>query len=243
MATKLPRGKLKILDIGCGTGFRTHVLSKNGALVVGVDISAKNIKIARDRYPKIRFFRMSAARLRFKDATHDQVHAIDVLEHVENLSAVLSEIARVLKPGGTFTAVIPAEKSEKWLLKIRPTYHSEINHVRIFGDNQLEQLLEKRGFILLQKTRQGFLQHAELLYFFTRRAKSNSQLSIGRWNDSFASTIIHTASLFFEPYWVFNTPLRFVPIWLITLPVGWVVNLFGNKYMPKSFHYKFLRLN
>jgi SAM-dependent methyltransferase len=49
------------------------------------------------------------ARLDFPDDWFDRVLAIHVLEHLDNLPAALAEIARVLKPSGRFSVVIPAE--------------------------------------------------------------------------------------------------------------------------------------
>jgi SAM-dependent methyltransferase len=50
--------------------------------------------------PRMNLLRMDATRMTFPDASFDVVHSYDVLEHVDDVDAVLREIARVLRPGG-----------------------------------------------------------------------------------------------------------------------------------------------
>jgi ubiquinone/menaquinone biosynthesis C-methylase UbiE len=52
----------KVLDLGCGEGFRTHCLSKKSD-VIGVDLSPDSLAIARERYPSVDFRVMNAERL------------------------------------------------------------------------------------------------------------------------------------------------------------------------------------
>jgi ubiquinone/menaquinone biosynthesis C-methylase UbiE len=233
----------RILDLGCGTGYRTYVLSKKrDTIVTGVDISKKNIKVAKKKYPKVDFRKMNVEKLRFERNFFDKVYAVDVLEHVDNLEAVLKEAARVTKKNGKLLAEIPSEKSEKWLLSKRPTFHKEIHHVRIFKDKDLENKLANYSFKIIKKKNKNFLQHLELYYSFKTKGLSSTQLDIGSWNDTALSIMVHIIVSFFDPYWVFNTHLKYVPFWIITLPVGYVVNYFGNKIMPKSVYYEFVKL-
>ncbi len=233
----------QILDVGCGTGYRSYILSKRkNVKVTGIDISGKNIIKAKDRYPQIKFIRMNAERLSFKNRIFDEVYATDVLEHVDNLAPVVKEMSRVIKPSGKVSVLVPGEKSEKWLLNLRPSFHQEIHHVRIFEGTELVDLLSKHGFKMTKMLPQNFLQHLELFYFFKTKKKSTSQLDIGSWNDSLLSVVVHTFVSFFDPFWVFNSPLKYFPVWLITLPIGYVINFFGNKIMPKSVYYEFVKL-
>src|SRR5579871_6519508 len=128
-----------ILDIGCGTGYRTYQLSKEkNAKAIGIDISKENISLAQKRYPHIQFKSVNAEDTKFKKNSFDEIYAIDVLEHVDNLDAVINEIYRILKNNGTLKIIVPGEISEKWLLQLRPTYFKEIHHVRIFKGKSLE---------------------------------------------------------------------------------------------------------
>ncbi|HRP59318.1 MAG TPA: class I SAM-dependent methyltransferase, partial [Vicingus sp.] len=118
----------KVLEIGCGQGFFSSVLAKKkNTTVVGIDLSKSDIEVAKGRYPQIDFKYMNAEKLKFQDKSFNEVYALDVLEHVDNLEKVVSEVSRVLKKGGIFHINVPAEKSEKWLISIRPTYFKEIH--------------------------------------------------------------------------------------------------------------------
>jgi SAM-dependent methyltransferase len=61
------------------------------------------------------------ARLPFEDDAFDRVLAIHVLEHLDNLPAALEEVARVLRPSGLFSVVIPAEGGAAYALGRRAT--------------------------------------------------------------------------------------------------------------------------
>ncbi len=172
-----------ILEIGSGQGFNTSFLSRKNQ-VVGIDMSKEDVRISKKRYPHGTFIVMNAENMSFKDNSFDSVYAMDILEHVDNLGKVINEVHRVLKPCGTFIVNIPYHKSEYWLLKIRPTFHKEIHHVRIFEETQLEDMLKKKKFTLLKKIKKDFLQHIELYFLFKRKIKSSTQLSIGSWRDT-----------------------------------------------------------
>lgn len=227
-----------ILEIGSGQGFNASVLAKNkNNKVYGIDLSKEDILISRKRYPGITFHRMSAEKLIFQNNCFDEVYALDVLEHVDNLKKVLSEVSRVLKKNGVFKINIPHYKSEAWLLKLRPTFPKEIHHVRVFKDNELDNILIKYGFVINKKARKGFLQHLELFFLFNRNIKSKTQLSIGSWRDNYFTKFIHVALLYFDPS-ILTTPLVYFPIWIITVPIGYCVNFLGNIFLPKSLYYE-----
>lgn len=103
----LPFGCGRILDLGCAFGFATLKLAGKGYQTVGVDNSAHYIAQAKRRHPAGEYIRCSAEALPLADASFDGVLCLDVLEHVVNEEAVISEICRVLKPGGTLIISVP----------------------------------------------------------------------------------------------------------------------------------------
>ena len=96
----------RVLDVGCGGGFTTEFLSARGASVTGVDPSTSLITAARRHAEQtgkqIDYSVGTAESLPFPDAAFDIVTCVDVLEHVADPARSISEIARVLTPGGVF---------------------------------------------------------------------------------------------------------------------------------------------
>lgn len=230
----------KILDLGCGQGHSTFLLSKKNK-TVGIDICQKDIKIAQSRYPNVDFRIMSAEKIDFPDNYFEQVQCFDVFEHLDNLIVVIKEIKRVLKKNGQLRINIPYWKSENWLLKLRPTYFKEIHHVRIFQENELENLMSEYNLKLIEKKRINFLTHIEHYFMFKRKINNKSQLGIGNWRDTPFTFVLHLTLLYFSKS-VLYTPLIYFPIWTITIPIGETINYFGNKFFPKTINYVFIKI-
>ena len=99
------RGR-RVLDLGCGGGFMAEALAGRGALVVGVDPAEPAIAAARDHATEAGLtidYRVGTGEaLPVESCSMDVVVCVDVLEHVDDLEMVLTEIGRVLKPGGLF---------------------------------------------------------------------------------------------------------------------------------------------
>ena len=229
----------KILDLGCGQGFRTNVLSRKND-VVGVDMSKDDIAVAQKRYPGVSFKLMDAEHLKFKRNEFDEIYAIDVVEHVDHVDRVLSEIRRVLVSHGTVVINIPFYLSENWLKRIRPTYFKEIHHVRVFQDQELEKMMSKIGFKLKKKKKVGFLQHVELYVLFKTGSNKRTQVSIGDWRATSMTKALHCLMLYFDLS-VFQTPFVWFPLWIMTVPLGLIINGIGNLYFPKSLYYEFIK--
>jgi ubiquinone/menaquinone biosynthesis C-methylase UbiE len=92
----------RILDAGCGAGPTMAALRKAGASVVGFDVSAAMVDLARQRLGADADLRVAdlAEPLPFGDAEFDDVVASLVLHYLEDWSGPLAELRRVLKPGG-----------------------------------------------------------------------------------------------------------------------------------------------
>jgi ubiquinone/menaquinone biosynthesis C-methylase UbiE len=94
-----------ICDLACGQGVVARELSRQGANVVGVDISRKLLQIAQ-RYEEnespIAYVQGDAQVLACKNAAFDGVVCNMALMDISDLSAVFSTVARILKPDGWF---------------------------------------------------------------------------------------------------------------------------------------------
>lgn len=101
-------GKLRprILDVGCGTGANLQMLSQFGA-AEGVDVSTEALDFCRARgLAKVK--QGAAESLPFEDASFDLVTGLDVVEHLDDDIAGLSEMRRVLRPDGRAVLFVPA---------------------------------------------------------------------------------------------------------------------------------------
>lgn len=96
----------RVLDLGCGGGFMAEALHARGATAVGVDPSTGAVAAARRHAQasglEIDYLVAKGEALPFAAAAFHIVVCVDVLEHVESLDRVLSEVRRVLRPGGLF---------------------------------------------------------------------------------------------------------------------------------------------
>lgn len=93
------RKESKIVDVGCGIGQVANFLASKGYNVTGIDISPLFIKEAR-KSGKATFLVMSATELDFEDNSFDCAISAETIEHVVYPDKMLSEMSRVVKPGG-----------------------------------------------------------------------------------------------------------------------------------------------
>jgi SAM-dependent methyltransferase len=105
-------GGRDVLDLGCGEGHVSRRLARAGANVIGVDPTARLIELAEEaehREPLgIRFAKAGAEHLDcLPDQSVDAICAVLVLHHTDPLETALAEAHRVLRDGGTLSAIIP----------------------------------------------------------------------------------------------------------------------------------------
>lgn len=113
-ALLLPVPGLSVLDVGCGTGDSLRLLAgraQPGGRVVGVDTSAALLGVGRSRADSegwsAEWVHADAASLPFDDGEFDSSLAERVLQHVEDPAAVVREMRRVTRPGGTVLLAEP----------------------------------------------------------------------------------------------------------------------------------------
>ncbi|XMB85285.1 class I SAM-dependent methyltransferase [Mycoplasmatota bacterium WC44] len=90
-----------ILDIGCGTGVHSILVSSINNKVIGIDCSKKMILEANKKASdNLSFLEMDSTNLEFVDEQFDIVMSLAMIEFVEGKERVIEEAMRVLKPGG-----------------------------------------------------------------------------------------------------------------------------------------------
>ena len=102
--TKAPR---RVLEIGCGKGYNSDALARHNPDVrfCGIDLTPAHVALANEkarRRPNLTFHQADYHALPFPDASFDLVFGIECLCHARDLAQVLSEVRRVLRPGGRF---------------------------------------------------------------------------------------------------------------------------------------------
>ncbi|MEH1945174.1 MAG: methyltransferase domain-containing protein [Nostoc sp.] len=97
----------QVLDLCCGSGQTTQVLVKFSQNVTGLDASPKSLQRARQNVPLASYVEAFAEKMPFADNLFDVVHTSVALHEMqpEQLRKIISEVYRVLKPGGVFTLV------------------------------------------------------------------------------------------------------------------------------------------
>lgn len=97
--------RLRVVDVGCGGGLLTEALARNGARVLGIDLAAQSIEIARahaaDQKLDVEYRVVSAEVLSAeRPGSFDLVCCLEMLEHVPDAAAIVSACAKLVAPGG-----------------------------------------------------------------------------------------------------------------------------------------------
>jgi SAM-dependent methyltransferase len=102
----------RVLEAGCGTGAQTVILAAGSpeAEIVSVDVSPTSLAAARERvtaagHRNVTFQLADLFSLPFEEASFDDVFICFVLEHLADPVKALAAVRRVLRPGGTITAI------------------------------------------------------------------------------------------------------------------------------------------
>lgn len=115
-----------VLDVACGTGDMAVSLVERGCTVTGVDISEEMLAIARQKAPIVTFMIADAEHLPFPDASFDAVTCAFGVRNFVHLEQGLSEMLRVLKPGGRMVILELATPDSPL---VRPFYNLYTRHV------------------------------------------------------------------------------------------------------------------
>jgi SAM-dependent methyltransferase len=153
----------RVLDVGAGFGRHVFECARRGADVVALDFAEDEVvqtratlgamvdsgEIEIDRFKGV--LRGDATTLPFADDAFDVVITSEVLEHIQDDTAAIAEMVRVLRPGGHFAATVPAWLPEKINWMLSDEYHapkSPGGHVRIYSATELKAKLRSAGLQL-----------------------------------------------------------------------------------------------
>lgn len=201
----------RVLEIGVGLGTDHLQFARAGARTTGIDLTPRCIDLTGQRLRQEGFepdlHVMDAEALEFPDDSFDAVYSFGVLHHIPSTERAFREVRRVLRPGGVFLGGLYSRESYfharivlEWVLRGRflkyPYEHllADVEystgdarpHVRLFGKEELREILHRTGFSTVAINR----RHVGL-GFLTDRVPSSVEWHLGRLGGWY---LIHHAS-------------------------------------------------
>lgn len=138
----------RALDVGCGTGEFTAALAQAGADAVGVDVADAALVRARAGHPGLDFRLVPfEGPLPFEVGAFDLAWASEVIEHVADTARWVSEIRRVLVPGGRLLLTTPSHGRLLVALTGLERFSEPLgDHLHLYTRRSLRALLEEFDF-------------------------------------------------------------------------------------------------
>ncbi|MBW4553632.1 MAG: methyltransferase domain-containing protein [Aphanocapsa sp. GSE-SYN-MK-11-07L] len=145
-----------VMDIACGEGYGSSILSEYAQSVLGVDINRECIDHAKKRYEnsKLEFLVASCEKIPINAQSIDVVISFETIEHHDKHEAMIEELKRVLKPDGLIIISSP----NRLVYSDQPNNHNPF-HVKELYFDEFRNLLNK---------------NFENLYFFGQKIVANS---------------------------------------------------------------------
>jgi ubiquinone/menaquinone biosynthesis C-methylase UbiE len=143
----------RVLDVGCGEGSFAAELLRAGAQAIGIDVAREPLRRARERHPGLDLRLVEATGTwPLPDGSFDVVWAGETIEHVQDTAGWLSEVRRVLRPGGRLLLSTPGH-GRLAVLRLalsRRAFEEHFeplsDHLRFYTRTSLTRLLEGFGF-------------------------------------------------------------------------------------------------
>lgn len=147
-------GGKRVLDLGCGSGVHSKLLTEKGMYVVGLDISRQMINEARKRAQKAKFLVGDITNLKFRENSFDGVYARASILHIPKklIPKVFSSVYRILKKDGIFYLAVKEGIGEK---EIEDERHGQKvkRFFSFFKIKELSEFLQNEGFTIILSTR------------------------------------------------------------------------------------------
>ena len=142
----------RVLDLGSGAGEFTAELARAGARAVGAEVAEAAIERARERHPELDFRLVPFdGPLPFEDNAFELVWASEVIEHVADTARWLSEVRRVLVPGGRLLITTPSHGRLRLLVHGLEPYSDPLgDHLHLYTRRALASLLDEFGFAAVE---------------------------------------------------------------------------------------------
>jgi 2-polyprenyl-3-methyl-5-hydroxy-6-metoxy-1,4-benzoquinol methylase len=145
----------RVLDLGCGQGDLTAVIAGAGARPLGVEVAEAALRRACRRHPELSFALAPIdGPLPLQDSAFDVVWASEVIEHVADTARWLSEVRRVLVPGGRLLLTTPNHGRVAVALRGIDRYSQPLgDHLHLYSAASLRTLLDEFDFTQIEIAR------------------------------------------------------------------------------------------
>ncbi len=144
-----------ILEVGCSSGFMLQVIREQfpQALVIGSDYVRGPLEALTAKIPDLPILQFNLLKCPLPTASLDAVVALNVLEHIEDDAQALSQLHRILKPGGVAVLEVPAGP------KLYDVYDELLLHYRRYSRRGLAQIVKAAGFEIVEQSHLGVFMY------------------------------------------------------------------------------------
>lgn len=141
-----PTGKTKFLEIGCGTGdFIRQIVQNENLEITGSEIYLKGIQYAKKNLPGVDFIQFDVTHGKIGEQFHI-IAAFDVIEHIENDIAAISNISEMLNKGGVLIISVPQH------MFLWSKLDEIVKHKRRYSKRELISKLKENRFDITYST-------------------------------------------------------------------------------------------
>jgi SAM-dependent methyltransferase len=162
------RPELRILDVGCSSGFALDDLRKAlpEADLIGADYLRGPLEKLAERIPGVPLLQFDLRNCPLPDACLDGIVCLNVLEHIDDHEAALNHLCRILKPGGLAHIEVPASPG------LYDAYDEILMHHRRYGRGELKRLGRAAGFVVDKTTHLGCLAYPAFWWIKKRNRRT-----------------------------------------------------------------------
>lgn len=145
--------EIKLLDLGCGDGRLVPLWQAlTGAEAHGLDLSPQAMQVAAQQYPFVHYKAGDATSTGYADELFDIIICQEVLEHIEQQDALVTEAARILKKGGTLILTTPNK------------YYFDNRDGGNYSQQPIEQIINKAQLLCLFDAEFDLKSYTTLVY-------------------------------------------------------------------------------
>jgi SAM-dependent methyltransferase len=178
-----------IADVGCSSGYLLEDLRVDypDATLIGVDLIASGLRKAHTLVPQARLLQADACALPLREGSVDAALSANLLEHVPDDVRALSELRRVVRPGGRAVVVVPSGP------RLYDYYDRFLGHERRYGRGELAHKARSVGLEVLLDTHLGALLYPPF-WIVKKRNRRREPLSAEQLRERVIGDISNTSN-------------------------------------------------